>query len=118
VDGEKGAVVEDIEKTAEDLESQFKETVQRAVAKFVPPEEKAEMNIDVSVLKTIFITVSICFREPQDSNRTFRTRLVLVWMITNAALAVAIENVNGLNTTVADQNQKQYVSLFLAKGFG
>lgn len=30
-----------------------------------------------------------------DSNRTFRTRLVGVWMITNAGLAILIENING-----------------------
>lgn len=31
-----------------------------------------------------------------DQNRTFRTRLVAFWMLSNATLAVAIENLNGL----------------------
>ena len=32
-----------------------------------------------------------------DSNKTFRTRLVAFWLLTNGALTVAIENVNGYN---------------------
>lgn len=31
-----------------------------------------------------------------DQNRTFRTRLVAFWMLSNATLAVAVENLNGL----------------------
>lgn len=31
-----------------------------------------------------------------DQNKTFRTRLVAAWMLSNAALAIAIENINGL----------------------
>ena len=31
-----------------------------------------------------------------DQNKTFRTRLVALWMLSNAGLAIAIENINGL----------------------
>ena len=31
----------------------------------------------------------------QDQNKTFRTRLVSVWLLSNAALAVSIENLSG-----------------------
>lgn len=43
-----------------------------------------------------------------DQNKTFRTRLVAFWMLTNAGLAVAIENINGLTTpadAVEDENE-------------
>lgn len=35
----------------------------------------------------------------QDSNKTFRTRLVGTWMFTNAALAIAIAYLDGLDRT-------------------
>lgn len=35
----------------------------------------------------------------QDQNRTFRTRLVGVWLISNAALAISIASINGLDQT-------------------
>ena len=34
-----------------------------------------------------------------DQNKTFRTRLVSVWMLSNAILAISIQNVNGLRST-------------------
>lgn len=61
-----------------------------------------------------------------DQNKTFRTRLVAFWMLTNAALAVAIENINGLVTAqdaVLDQNelrskQNIYFAVILYSTFG
>lgn len=35
----------------------------------------------------------------QDQNKTFRTRLVGVWLISNAALAISITSINGLDQT-------------------
>lgn len=35
----------------------------------------------------------------QDQNRTFRTRLVCSWLISNAALAISIQTLNGLPAT-------------------
>jgi len=91
---EGGAVVEETEKTAEDLEIAFKETVQRAMR---PMDDVGE-----AVEKPTM----------DDENKTFRTRLVAFWCITNAALVVAIENVNGLQDSsaaaeAAEQQNKQ-----------
>jgi chitin synthase len=35
----------------------------------------------------------------QDQNRTFRTRLVSFWLISNAALAISIQTLSGMDTT-------------------
>jgi len=80
-DGEK-AVVEDVTRVQEDLDENFKETVKRAVTKLEVKEEIEKPTMD-------------------DQNKTFRTRLVAFWMLSNAALAVSIENLNGL-TNVND----------------
>nr|ADX07293.1 putative chitin synthase [Flammulina velutipes] len=69
--------VEDTVKTQEDIDAAFKDTVTRAVTK-VRNEEKVEKPT------------------MDDQNKTFRTRLVAVWMLSNAGLAIAIENINGL----------------------
>ncbi|KAH8924519.1 glycosyltransferase family 2 protein [Atractiella rhizophila] len=81
-------VVDEIEKTHEDLDSQFKETVQRAVAPIPKVTTVEKPNVD-------------------DQNRTFRTRLVALWILSNAALVIAIENVNGFDTTAIEQADKQ-----------
>lgn len=46
--GEGPAVVEDVEKAQEDIDSAFKETVTRAVAPLVKKEEVEKPNMDVS----------------------------------------------------------------------
>lgn len=46
-----------------------------------------------------------------DQNKTFRTRLVSFWVLTNAALAIAILQANGLNTT-ADEEQAKTTTYF------
>jgi chitin synthase len=74
------ALVEDTARTTEDLDSVFKETVTRALTKVVVKEEIEKPTMD-------------------DSNKTFRTRLVAFWMLSNAGLAVAIENANGFVKT-------------------
>lgn len=71
------AVVEDTTREQGDLDSQFKETVQRAVTKLVVKEVVEKPTLD-------------------DQNKTFRTRLVAVWMLSNAILAIAIQNINGI----------------------
>ncbi|KAG8859628.1 Chitin synthase, class 2 [Serendipita sp. 411] len=70
------ATVDDVEKVQEDIDAAFQETVDRAVKKLEIKETIEEPTMD-------------------DSNRTFRTRLVICWMLSNAALAVLIENING-----------------------
>ena len=86
--GESGAVIEETEKTAEDLDTAFKETVQRAMKPVVTVETEEKPTMD-------------------DENKTFRTRLVAFWLFTNAALVIAIENVNGYDTSAAEQQDKQ-----------
>lgn len=99
------AVVEDTTRDQGDLDSQFKETVQRAVTKLVVKEVVEKPTLD-------------------DQNKTFRTRLVSVWMLSNAALAVAIQNINGLETNAttdeAELRTKQnlYFAVILYSTFG
>ena len=71
------AVVEDTMKVQEDIDAAFKETVTRAVTKVEVKEEVEKPTMD-------------------DQNKTFRTRLVAFWMLSNATLAVAIQNLDGL----------------------
>ncbi|THH15206.1 hypothetical protein EW146_g5227 [Bondarzewia mesenterica] len=78
-------VVEDTARVQEDLDAVFKETVTRAVTKLEVKEAVEKPTLD-------------------DQNKTFRTRLVAFWMLSNAGLAVAIENINGL-TTASDAVQ-------------
>lgn len=76
---EEAAVVQDTERVQEDLDAVFKETVTRAVTKVDVKEVPEKPSMD-------------------DQNKTFRTRLVAAWMLSNAGLAVAIENINGLQS--------------------
>jgi chitin synthase len=84
---EESAVVQDTERMQEDLDAVFKETVTRAVTKLVVKEAREKPSMD-------------------DQNRTFRTRLVVFWMLTNAGLAVAIENINGLQSSNESQDEQ------------
>ena len=98
------AVVEDKTQVQADVDAAFKETVTRAVTKITQKEVPEKPNLD-------------------DQNRTFRTRLVAIWMLTNAALAIAIENINGLTTNAsADEiklrkKQNTYFSFILYSTF-
>ena len=65
-----GVVVEEVEKEQEDIDSQFKKTVYRALAPYVEEEEQEE-------------------KETEDSYRSFRTGLVILWLLTNMAIIVA-----------------------------
>lgn len=101
------AVVEDTARTREDLDASFKETVTRALTKVKEEETVEKPTMD-------------------DQNKTFRTRLVACWMITNAALAVAIENINGVeDDEITDDQQKDlrakqntYFAFILYSTFG
>ena len=81
------AVVQDTERVQEDLDAVFKETVTRAVTKVDVKEAPEKPSLD-------------------DSNKTFRTRLVVFWMLSNAALAVAIENINGLQSDSTEAEEE------------
>ncbi|KAJ7591104.1 glycosyltransferase family 2 protein [Mycena floridula] len=75
--GAEAPAVEDTVKVQEDVDATFKDTVTRAMTKIDTKEVVEKPNMD-------------------DQNKTFRTRLVSFWMLTNATLAIAIENLNGL----------------------
>ena len=71
-------MVEEIEQEQEDIDNNFRSVVSRAVAPMKKVEVVEKPTMD-------------------DSNKTFRTRLVCFWLLTNGALTVAIENVNGIS---------------------
>jgi len=99
-------VVEDTHKPQADVDAAFKETVTRAITKVNVKEVPEKPTMD-------------------DQNKTFRTRLVACWMLSNAGLAVAIENINGLETNNFTQEQAQlhakqniYFAIILYSTFG
>lgn len=65
------AVVEEIARPIEDIDEQFQEVVERALAPFKPPREKNSLSVD-------------------DQNKMFRTWLLLVWIVSNVVLVWAI----------------------------
>lgn len=99
--------VEEIERRQEDIDDNFKDVVSRAVAPLHPETTVEKPTMD-------------------DSNKTFRTRLLAIWLLCNGALVIAIENINGLNTGLTqkqietEQNNKQstYFSIILWSTFG
>ena len=103
---EDGPVVEDTAKLQEDVDAAFKETVTRAVTKVETKEAVEKPTTD-------------------DQNKTFRTRLVAMWMLTNAGLSVAVENLNGLSSgdEATDEKELQskqqiYFAIILYSTFG
>ena len=101
-----GAVVEDTTKVQEDVDAAFKETVTRAVTKVEVKEVVEKPTMD-------------------DENKTFRTRLVALWMLSNATLSIAIANLNGLPSGDAEADQKAlatkqgtYFNIILYSTFG
>ncbi|KAJ5574566.1 Chitin synthase C [Penicillium hetheringtonii] len=67
------AFVEEVDKPQADIDVQFEQTVKRALAPWEEPEEKEEINLD-------------------DSYKSFRTNLVLLWTFSNGLLALCINN--------------------------
>jgi chitin synthase len=85
------AVVEDQAHVQADVDANFRETVTRAMTRIETKDVPEKPNLD-------------------DQNKTFRTRLVAMWMLTNAGLAIAIENINGVvtaGTEAAEQAAQQ-----------
>lgn len=80
-------MVDDVHRVQEDVDAAFKETVTRAMTKVKVEEAVEKPSMD-------------------DSNKTFRTRLVALWMLSNASLAIAIENLNGLPSANLAEDQK------------
>ncbi|MDA4133400.1 MAG: hypothetical protein OK454_09810, partial [Thaumarchaeota archaeon] len=74
--GEKDeAVVEEIDKPQEDIDSQFEQTVRRALAPFKESEEPEVKDLE-------------------DSYKSFRTGLVVAWLFSNCVLGVVITSSN------------------------
>ncbi|CAK5275677.1 unnamed protein product [Mycena citricolor] len=99
------AIVEDTVHKPEDVDAAFKETVTRAITKVDTVEAVEKPTMD-------------------DENKTFRTRLVAAWMLSNAALAIAVENLNGLassseaaNEQALQKKQNIYFSIILYSTF-
>lgn len=71
----KAAVIEEVDKPQEDIDSQFEATVKRALKEYVPVPETESKSLE-------------------DSYKTFRTALVCTWLFSNALLAVVITSDN------------------------
>ena len=69
----KDAVIEEVDKPQADIDSAFETTVKRALSPYVPPKEVEEKSLE-------------------DSYKSFRTRLVSLWIFSNGLLAVGITN--------------------------
>jgi chitin synthase len=67
----KSAVVEEIDRPQEDIDSQFEATVKRALKPFVPVVEDEKKTLE-------------------DSYKSFRTKLLITWVFSNALLVVLI----------------------------
>ncbi|KAJ6614281.1 glycosyltransferase family 2 protein [Mycena sp. CBHHK59/15] len=100
------AIVEDQTKPQEDVDAAFKDTVTRAITKVETKEVPEKPTMD-------------------DENKTFRTRLVAAWMLSNATLAIAIENLNGLASSSEAANEAElmkkqnvYFAIILYSTFG
>jgi len=97
------AVVEDQAHIQADVDANFRETVTRAMTRIQTKDVPEKPTMD-------------------DQNKTFRTRLVAMWMLTNAGLAIAIENINGISTAndeeVLQKRQNTYFAIILYSTFG
>ncbi|KAJ5560535.1 Fungal chitin synthase [Penicillium frequentans] len=89
--------VEELEKAQIDIDTQFEQTVKRALTPYRPPIEKEEANLD-------------------DSYKAFRTNLVVLWTFSNGLLAFCINNAD-LNrlcfTTTSTPRTSMYFKIIL-----
>lgn len=81
-----------------ELDESFQETVKRAVTPYKEDTTPEKRDMDVSQLA---VDRSDPKLRSQDQNRTFRTRLVIAWLLSNAGLAIVISSINGLDQTKA-----------------
>jgi len=91
-------VADDEEPRPEDRDAAYEEAVIRANGKLGVKEGRETASLD-------------------DQNKTFRTRLVVFWMLMNAALVIAIENINGLpssNPTTDEQDLRKRQNYYFA----
>ncbi|KAJ7595731.1 chitin synthase [Mycena floridula] len=88
--------VEDTTKRQQDVDASFKETVTRALKKIDASEVIEKPTLD-------------------DENKTFRTRLVTFWLLTNGALILIVENLNGWLNILDDNITKEAIRAFDAQ---
>jgi chitin synthase len=69
----KAAVIEEIDRPQEDIDSQFEATVKRALVPYVAVPEKSEKSLE-------------------DSYKSFRTKLLICWVFSNLLLALLIQS--------------------------
>ncbi|PSK42338.1 Chitin synthase 3 [Elsinoe australis] len=67
----KATVIEEVDLSQADIDSQFEQTVKRCLTPYVAPKEETSKTLE-------------------DSYKSFRTRLVTLWIFSNALLAVGI----------------------------
>lgn len=67
----KATVIEEVDLPQADIDSQFEQTVKRALTPYIAPKEETAKTLE-------------------DSYKSFRTRLVTLWIFSNALLAVSI----------------------------
>ncbi|ATZ49125.1 BcCHSIIIa [Botrytis cinerea B05.10] len=101
VDG-KAAVIEEIDRPQEDIDSQFEATVKRALSPFVPEVEDESKTLE-------------------DSYKSFRTKLLISWVFSNALLAVAITSDSvdgfGFGNTASIRTAKFFEILLYSTAF-
>ena len=101
----KAAVIEEIDKPQEDIDSQFEATVKRALREFKPPKEDESKTLE-------------------DSYKSFRTTLVTSWIFSNALLAVLITSDNfdsfgfGVSSSSLSTFTKAILTTTLDQGIG
>lgn len=95
----KAAVIEEIDRPQEDIDSQFEATVKRALVPYIPVPEKNEKSLE-------------------DSYKSFRTKLLICWVFCNLILALFIQSdavdIFGFKQTAADRTAKFFEVLLYA----
>jgi len=88
----KGDEVEEVDLAQSDIDSQFEKTVKRALAAYIAPKEENKKTLE-------------------DSYKSFRTRLVSLWLFSNALLAVGITG-TGVNEVGIEQSSTARTAQF------
>ncbi|KFX92150.1 hypothetical protein V490_05541 [Pseudogymnoascus sp. VKM F-3557] len=95
----KAAVIEEVDKPQEDIDSQFEATVKRALKEYKAPKEDESKSLE-------------------DSYKSFRTTLVAFWIFSNAILAVVITSDNfdsfGFGNKASARTAKFFQALLIA----
>ncbi|RDL38019.1 putative chitin synthase g [Venustampulla echinocandica] len=91
----KTAEIEEVDRPQEDIDSQFEATVKRALKPFIPVPEDESRTLD-------------------DSYKSFRTKLLICWIFSNALLVVAItsDNVDKFGFSSEDGAQVRTAKFF------